>query len=516
MTSLGQTAQLTATVNDQNNSPITGATVAWSSANMNVAGVGAGGLVTAVSNGTARITARSGNVSNGITVTVSAPVPNRSPEAVGEITPQRLAENGPSVELDVSEAFRDPDGDELAYSAESSNLPVATVEMTGSMLTIRPGSAGEATVTVTATDPDSLSATQSIPVTVTRMNTRPQAVGVIEDLRLVEGGPAQELDVSGAFSDPEGDKLEYTAVSSDELVATVEAMEARITIRPISAGRTTISVRATDPAGLSATQNFTATTVVSSADRNALIAFYDKTGGPDWTDRANWLSNAPLHAWQGVTTDADERVTRLELSGNNLQGPLPDELGQLGDLTVLNLGGNHLSGGIPLSIGQLTFLEALNLERNQLTGTIPPEIEHLENLETLNLAGNQLSGNLPTALEHLEALETLVLGDNAFSGSIPPEIGQLRNLIHLDLSINRLTGSLPAETGRLRNLARLNVSSNPELSGPLPLSLASLNLESLHVNGTQLCVPLSEAFHEWLGEIADLSEIAGCPDETDP
>ncbi len=422
LTSPGQTAQLTATVNDQNNSPITGATVAWSSGNTNVASVSAGGLVTAVTNGTTRITARSGNVSNGITVTVSTPVPNRAPEAVGEI----------------------------------------------------------------------------------------------EDLRLVEGGPTEELDVSDAFRDPEGDKLEYTAVSSDELAATVEAMEARIIIRPGSAGRTTISVRATDPAGLSATQNFIATTVVSSANRNALIAFYEKTGGPEWTDRKDWLSNAPLDAWHGVTTDADGMVTRLELSGNNLQGTLPDEIGQLGDLTVLNLGGNHLSGHVPVEIGQLTFLEALNLEENQLTGTIPSEIEHLENLETLHLAGNQLSGDLPAALEHLEALETLVLGDNAFSGSIPPEIGQLHALIHLDLSINRLTGSLPEEIGSLRNLARLNVASNPELSGPLPLSLASLSLESLHVSGTLLCVPLSEAFQEWLGEIADLSEIAGCPDETDP
>ena len=215
LTALGQTAQLTATVNDQNNSPITGATVSWSSGNMSVASVSSGGLVTAVSNGTARITARSGNVSNGITVTVSAPVPNRPPEAVGEIAPQVLTEIGASVELDVTGAFRDPDDDELTYFAESSDDQVATAVASGADVTIRAVSTGEATVTVTATDPDSLSATQSIPVTVmgTGMNTRPQTVGMIADLRLVEGGPAEELDVSGAFLDPDGDKLEYTAVS---------------------------------------------------------------------------------------------------------------------------------------------------------------------------------------------------------------------------------------------------------------------------------------------------------------
>jgi len=515
LTALGQTAQLTATVNDQNNSPIAGATVSWSSGNMNVASVSSVGLVRAVGNGTARITARSGNVSNGITATVSAPVPNRAPEAVGEIAPQVLTERGASVELDVAGAFRDPDDDELTYSAESSDDQVAAASASGASVIIRAVSAGEATVTVTATDPDSLSATQSIPVTVmeTEMNTRPQAVGMIADLRLVEGGPAEELDVSGAFRDPDGDKLAYSAVSSDDQAATVEAMEERITIRPVSAGRATISVSATDPDGLSATQHFNVTTVVSSPDRNALIAVYNRTGGPDWTDQANWLSNAPLDAWHGVTSDADGMVTRLELNGNGLRGPLPDELGQLGDLTVLSLGDNQLSGSIPRSIGRLTILESLNLEENGLTGTLPSEIGRIGNLESLNLSGNRLSGNMPTELEHLDALEMLDLGENAFSGPIPPEIGLLQALIHLDLSANRLTGSLPPEIGRLRNLTRLNVASNLELSGPLPESLVRLTLESLQVNGTRLCIPTSEIFQDWLNEIADLSEIEGCPDE---
>ena len=490
--------------------------MAWSSSNTNVATVSTGGLVTAVSNGTARITARSGSVSNGITVTVSAPVPNRAPEPVDEIAPQALVENGPPAELDVSSAFRDPDDDELTYTAKSSDDQVATAEASGATVTIRPVAAGEATVTVTATDPDSLSATQAISVTVTAdtvMNTRPQAVGMLADLRLVEGGPAEELDVSDAFLDAEGDSLEYTAVSSDELVATAEAMEARITIHPVSPGKTTVSVRATDPEGLSATQSFTVTTVVSSPDRNALVAFYEMTGGPDWSDRTNWLSNAPLDEWHGVSTDADGMATRLELNGNNLRGPLPDALGQLGNLAVLDLGDNHLSGGIPSSFGQLRLLEALNLEGNQLAGGLPPEIQHLENLETLHLAGNQLSGEIPAELEHLDALEVLYLGDNAFTGPIPPEIGTLAALVHLDLSVNRLTGPLPPEIGRLGSLTTLDVASNPELSGPLPLALSRLDLESLHVNGTQLCVPLSEEFLEWLSEIPDLSDIPVCPDE---
>ncbi len=272
-------------------------------------------------------------------------------------------------------------------------------------------------------------------------------------------------------------------------------------------------MRATDPDGLSATQNFIVTTAVSSPNRNTLIELYNRMGGQDWLDRTNWLTNAPLNQWHGVTTDADGQVTRLALINNNLQGPLPDELLQLIDLTVLNLADNHLTGSIPTDLGQLASLEALILKGNQLSGIIPSDIDHLRNLEVFNLAGNQLSGDIPAEIEHLSTLESLNLSENLLSGPIPPEIGQLNELIFLELSVNQLTEVLPSEIGRLELLTTLNVASNAELSGPLPLSLSSLRLESFRVNGTQLCVPLNEEFQEWLSTISDLSDIEGCPDQ---
>ena len=446
-------------------------------------------------------------------VTVEEPE-NRPPEPVGVIEPLVLVEGGPPMEVDVSGAFRDPDGDELKFAVESSDDQVATATVSEAMVTIVPVSAGSADITVTAADPDGLRAAQTFEVTVEEPENRPpEPVGEIAPLMLVEGGPTVEVDVSGAFSDPDGDELEYTAFSTDDLVTTVEVNETRIAIAPVSPGRATVTVRATDPDGLSATQNFIVTTVVSSPNRNTLIELYNRMGGQDWLDRTNWLTNAPLNQWHGVTTDADGQVTRLALINNNLQGPLPDELLQLIDLTVLNLADNHLTGSIPTDLGQLASLEALILKGNQLSGIIPSDIEHLRNLEVFNLAGNRLSGDIPAEIEHLNSLESLNLSENQLSGPIPPEIGQLNELIFLDLSVNQLTGSLPQEIGRLDNLATLNVASNAELSGPLPLSLTSLSLESLRVNGTQLCIPLNEEFQEWLSNISDLSAIEGCPDQ---
>ena len=68
--SLGATVQLAARVLDRNGQAVSDAVVSWSSGDESVATVSAEGLVTAVMNGTAQITARSGSASFSVTVTV--------------------------------------------------------------------------------------------------------------------------------------------------------------------------------------------------------------------------------------------------------------------------------------------------------------------------------------------------------------------------------------------------------------------------------------------------------------
>ena len=45
-----------------------------------------------------------------------------------------------------------------------------------------------------------------------------------------------------------------------------------------------------------------------SPDRAVLAAFYHATDGKKWTNNANWLTEAPIGAWHGVTTDHRGRV----------------------------------------------------------------------------------------------------------------------------------------------------------------------------------------------------------------
>ena len=82
LTALGATVQLTAEVRDQNARVMAGATVTWSSGDTSVATVDASGLVTAVGNGTAMITASAGSAS-GSAVVVVEPVETRPPPREG-------------------------------------------------------------------------------------------------------------------------------------------------------------------------------------------------------------------------------------------------------------------------------------------------------------------------------------------------------------------------------------------------------------------------------------------------
>jgi len=68
--SFGATEQLTATLHDQNGATMSGASVTWASSASSVASVTSRGLVTAVADGTATVTATSGSATGTASVTV--------------------------------------------------------------------------------------------------------------------------------------------------------------------------------------------------------------------------------------------------------------------------------------------------------------------------------------------------------------------------------------------------------------------------------------------------------------
>ena len=177
---------------------------------------------------------------------------NQAPQAVGGIADQEVQVDS-MVAVDVAGYFTDPDGDSLRYAARSSDLNLATVVVAGGTVVLTGVAAGSATVTVTATDPEGLSAQQSYGVTVP--NRTPWAVGTIEDLE-VEVDSAVVVGIAGYFADPDGDELGYAAASSDSTRATLAVTGDTVTVVGVAKGSVVVTVTATDVEGLSAEQSF--------------------------------------------------------------------------------------------------------------------------------------------------------------------------------------------------------------------------------------------------------------------
>ena len=177
----------------------------------------------------------------------------QSPLSCGAISRQTVF-SGESTAIEA--CFDDPNGDVLVYAAATSDPGVAVVAVAGHTVTIDGVAPGIAFVTVTATDPVGLAAEERFQVVVP--NRAPVAVGVIPSLEL-EAGDSAAVDVSGHFSDPDGQGLSYAAASSDTGVATVSAKGSVFTFGARAKGMATVTVTATDPGGLAAVQSFTVT-----------------------------------------------------------------------------------------------------------------------------------------------------------------------------------------------------------------------------------------------------------------
>lgn len=82
----------------------------------------------------------------------------------------------------------------------------------------------------------------------------------------------------------------------------------------------------------------------------ALNSFYHKTGGDQWFNKDNWLSDKPLNDWYGINEGVLKYRTlrSLELAGQNLTGAFPEEIAVFMETADhISLGANYLTGPIP-------------------------------------------------------------------------------------------------------------------------------------------------------------------------
>ena len=551
--SLGETVQLTATVQDQNGQAMSGITVAWTSNDPAVGTVDESGLMTAVGNGTVTVTATAWSATGTAFLTVD----QVAAEVVVDPATDTLLTSGDTLRLSADAL--DSNGNAVAgavFAWASTDTLVAVVDDEGLVTGI---SAGEVEVTATSegsTGRARLTVAAPVPTTVaispdtvafTALGQTARLAAEVRDQvgRAMEGEPVSwssadtlvaTVDSAGLVTATGTGATTVAAAAgsaSATAVVTVTQSAGSVVVLPpaatIALGDTLrltaeafdenghvvadaefdwsssdLSVARVDESGLVTAVGEGRTTVtveadgaraaseiaVENPDRAALVALYNATDGPNWVDNTNWLTDAPLGEWYGVDTDASGRVFRLNLQGGwDREAESPVPHG--------------LRGPVPSQLGGLDRLRDLFLQNNALWGPIPKDLGNLTDLIHLWLGNNRLSGQIPPELSDLTELRTLVLAGNSLEGAIPPWLGKLDNLEHLSLDSNQLSGPIPAELGNLGELRALSLGRN-KLDGTIPPSLGKLaNLSGLSLQVNHLSGPVPSE----LGALSNLRRL---------
>ncbi len=162
----------------------------------------------------------------------------------------------------------------IAAVASGAGVVDTVVEAGGTLtVTLVSGAVGTDTVTVTVGD-GVATVTETFTVTVNAVNDAPVVTAPVADVTIYVGGDALNVDISGVFTDPDGDVV---TVTPSALPAWMDGTVAGVitgTPAAADAGVTTITLTGADPLGLEAEDVFTVT-VLDTSTATAVIDIQD-------------------------------------------------------------------------------------------------------------------------------------------------------------------------------------------------------------------------------------------------
>lgn len=187
-------------------------------------------------------------------------------------------------------------------------------------------------------------------------------------------------------------------------------------------------------------------------------------------------------------------VERLSLRRNRIGGVIPTTIGTMSALKGLDLSFNFIAGSIPIAIPK--NLDSLDLSNNQINSSIPEELFNLKFLRTLVLSSNELTGPLPDAVNNLERLTKLDLRNNLLNGPVPSLWNGTPELDFIYLDYNQFSGTLPPITNvfatkQVISLSHNTFEGNIEISPTYVLRPTNVRLQNMDVSYNLLTGELS-------------------------
>ena len=437
---------------------------------------------------------RGGSLSRAFAVAVS----NASPEALG-IADQAL-EVGSTLDVPLAGAFRDPEGDPLTYSAESSNPAAVRASVAGDALRLTAAEEGSSEVSVSASDgntaaelsflataynvvgfdPASASAPEGGVARLTVRMTRPREAAVaLRWTVAADGDPATADADAGDYAEGGGETTIPAGETSAEIAVAI--VDDDLVEPPRESFAVLLSVAGgDDPLGVR-----TATVAIeegvcdrSPPVRDALAALTEPPGGGEG---GAWTCRSP-------TAAALAALSALDLGGRGVGSLRAEDLLGLSGLRSLVLRGNRLAELPEGLLRRAPRVRLVDLGGNRLAELPAGAFGGLAGLRRLELDGNALRALPPGAFAGLEELRHLDLGGNALTAAAAREFAVLAGLETLRLAGGRMWGTLPPGAFRgLESLRDLDLGEGgvSELSAGAFEGLGALETLRLGGNGLE-------------------------------
>ncbi|PSS30063.1 Receptor protein kinase [Actinidia chinensis var. chinensis] len=183
-----------------------------------------------------------------------------------------------------------------------------------------------------------------------------------------------------------------------------------------------------------------------------------------------WSDPDPCN-WDHVVCSDDNRVTRIQIGHQSLQGTIPQSISNLTHLQRLELQWNNISGPVP-GLNGLGLLQVLMLSNNQFTSVPIDFFTGMSSLQSVEIDNNPFSAwQIPETLKNASTLQNFSANSANITGKIPDFLGpdDFPGLINLHLAFNSLEGELPASFSgsQIESLWVNGQSSSGKLSGAI-------------------------------------------------
>ncbi len=398
----GEEVRLTAGVRDASGVALPGAPVAWSSSAPAVAAVSTNGVVAALAEGAATITATSDGVSESVRVTVGPPAIGREYQALRTIYAQLGGSSWKeSTNWETDQALDtwwgvtiDSDGFVAELRLNKNNLAGTLPAEIGGFRRLRRLEM-DANYGITGAIPPEIGDLESVWLlklsSTSLSGPIPAEIGKLPKLKRLELHKTQLTTLPPEIG------------SLSELVELI-GYQSRLT-GPL-------------PAEIG---NLNKLRHVRLGGNNLSGTIPREIGGMTSLDRLQLHDNDFTGSIPPSLGHA-ANLTVLRLSNNRLDGEIPGELGRAGQLRWLAVDGNRLSGPLPAALGDLVSLETMEVQYNDFSGPIPSEFGNLKHLREMSASHNPgLTGRLPVEFTELKALRKLLLGRTGLCAPTDPQ-----------------------------------------------------------------------------------------------